>query len=69
MFATVLASRLLHLMDMYSSMDVVFGRYFGNLVMFVISFRHCGLDFSFHIKKIMLGYFVFVLLKLVSFTC
>jgi hypothetical protein len=56
MFAT--ADRLLHLMDMYSSMDVVFGRYFGNLVMFVISFRTCGLDSSLHIKKIMLGYLV-----------
>ena len=38
-------------------MDVVFARYFGNLVMFVISFRCRGLDSSVHIKKIiMLGY-------------
>lgn len=53
----MLASRL-PLKDMYSIMDVVFARYFGNLDMFVISFRSCGLDSSFHIKKIMLGYFV-----------
>jgi hypothetical protein len=67
MFATVLVSRLLHLMDMYSSMDVVFGWYFVNLVMFVISFRTCGLDSSIHLIKIKLGYFVLFVLLLVKF--
>jgi hypothetical protein len=54
MFAAVLASRL-PLKDMYFSMDVVFARYFGNVMEFVISILSRGMDFSFHIKKIMLG--------------
>jgi len=54
MFAAVLASRL-PLKDMYFSMEVVFARYFWN-VKFVISILSRGMDFSFHIKKIMLGY-------------
>ena len=58
----VAASRL-PVKDMYCSMDVVFARYFGNLVMFVISFRCRGLDSSVHIKKIVLGYLFVELLE------
>lgn len=56
------ASRL-PVKDMYCSKVVVFARYFGNLVMFVISFRR-GLDSSVHIKEIMLGYLFVGLLEL-----